>query len=59
VTVLMQCLGCNTTVTNPRIMNYMYEKCNPCALRQKEQEELAIDTFLHAEAERKLDSNAQ
>lgn len=57
MTVLMQCLGCDTTVTNPRIMNYMYEKCNACVLKQKEQEERAIDTFLHAEAERKLDSN--
>jgi hypothetical protein len=57
MTVLMQCLGCGTTVTNPRVMNYMYEKCNPCALRQKEQEELAIDTFLHAQAERELDTN--
>lgn len=58
MTVVMECIGCKVTVTNPRIMNYMYEKCNPCALRQKEQEELAIDTFLHAEAERKLESNA-
>jgi hypothetical protein len=54
----MQCLGCGTVVTNPRVFNYMYEKCTPCALRQKEQEEKAIDSFLHAEAERKLDNNA-
>ena len=55
----MQCLGCGTVVINPRVFNYMYEKCTPCALRQKEQEEKAIDSFLHAEAERKLDINAQ
>lgn len=58
MTVLMQCLGCGAVVTNPRIMNMMYEKCNPCADKQKDMEERAIDTFLHAEAERKLDSNA-
>jgi hypothetical protein len=55
----MQCLGCGTVVINPRVINYMYEKCMPCALRQKEQEEKAIDSFLHAEAERKLENNAQ
>lgn len=55
----MQCLGCGTVVTNPRVFNYMYEKCTPCALRQKEQEEKAIDSFLHTEAERKLENNAQ
>ena len=59
MTIVMQCLGCGATVTNPRTINYMYEKCDYCALRQKEQEEKAIDTFLHAEAERKLESNAQ
>jgi len=57
MTVLMECLGCGITVTNPRVMNYMYEKCNPCTDKQKDMEEKAIDTFLHAEAERKLDSN--
>jgi hypothetical protein len=36
----------------------MYEKCNTCVLIQKELEERAIDTFLHSEAERKLESNA-
>jgi hypothetical protein len=54
----MQCLGCGAMVINPKVFNYMYEKCTPCALRQKETEEKAIDSFLHAEAERKLDSNA-
>lgn len=58
MTILMQCLGCGTVVTNPRIMNMMYEKCDICADKQREQENLAIDSFLHAEAERKLDSNA-
>jgi hypothetical protein len=58
MTVIMQCLGCGTTVTNPRVMNYMYEKCNPCTDKHKEMEERAIDTFLHAEAERKLEQDA-
>lgn len=58
MTVLMQCLGCGTVVTNPRIMNMMYEKCDFCTEKQKEQEERAIDTFLHQEAERKLENNA-
>ena len=56
--IQMQCLGCGAMVINPKVFNYMYEKCTPCALRQKETEEKAIDSFLHAEAERKLDSNA-
>ena len=59
MTIVMQCLGCGTVVNNPRIMNYMYEKCDYCAEKQREMEEKAIDTFLHAEAERKLESNAQ
>ncbi len=58
MTVLMECLGCKKTVTNPKTINYMYERCNPCVLIQKELEERAIDTFLHSEAERKLESNA-
>lgn len=58
MTVLMQCLGCGTVVTNPRIINMMYEKCDFCTDKQRQMEERAIDTFLHAEAERKLDSNA-
>jgi hypothetical protein len=58
MTILMQCLGCGIVVTNPKVMNYMYEKCDFCTNKQKEQEEKAIDSFLHAEAERKLDSNA-
>jgi molybdopterin-guanine dinucleotide biosynthesis protein A len=56
--IIMQCLGCDTVVVNPRVFNYMYEKCSPCVLKQKEQEEKAIDTFLHAEAERKLEQDA-
>ena len=56
--IQMQCLGCGAVVTNPRVFNYMYEKCTPCALRQKEQEEKAIDSFLHADAERKLEKDA-
>jgi len=59
MTIFMQCLGCGTTVTNPRIMNYMYEKCDYCALRQKEQEEKAIDSFLQANAERELEKDAK
>jgi hypothetical protein len=39
-------------------MNMMYEKCDFCTAKQKEQEERAIDTFLHQEAERKLENNA-
>jgi hypothetical protein len=38
-------------------MNYMYEKCDFCSEKQREMEEKAIDTFLHGEAERKLESN--
>jgi hypothetical protein len=58
MTVLMQCLGCGTVVTNPRTMNYMFEKCDPCAEKQRDMEEMAIDTFLHAQAERKLEQDA-
>jgi len=58
MTVLMQCLGCGTVVTNPRTMNYMFEKCDPCTDKQREMEERAIDTFLHAEAEKKLEQDA-
>ena len=59
MTIIMQCLGCGTVVTNPRVFNYMYEKCTPCALRQKDNEEKAIDSFLQAEAERKLEQDAK
>lgn len=52
MTVLMQCLGCGTVVTNPKVMNYMYEKCDFCYRKQMEQEERAIDTFLQDKAER-------
>jgi hypothetical protein len=58
MTILMQCLGCGTVVTNPRTMNYMFEKCDPCTDKQREMEERAIDTFLHAEAEKKLEQDA-
>jgi len=59
MTILMQCLGCGTVVTNPRTMNYMYEKCDFCVDKQREIEERAIDSYLHAEAERKLEQDAQ
>lgn len=49
MTILMQCLGCGTTVKNPRIFNYMYEKCTPCAIRQKEQEDKALSSFTNAD----------
>ena len=58
MTILMQCLGCGMVVTNPKVMNYMYEKCDFCTDKQREQEERAIDTFLHQEAEKKRDANA-
>lgn len=58
MTIVMQCLGCGTTVTNPKTMNYMYEKCDYCTEKQKDVENKAIDTFLHAEAERKLEADA-
>jgi hypothetical protein len=57
MTIVMQCLGCGTVVTNPRIINYMFEKCDPCADKQREMEERAIDSFLDAEAERKLEQD--
>ena len=58
MTVLMQCLGCGTLVKNPKVMNYMYEKCDYCTAQQKELEDKAVDTFLHQEAERKANPNA-
>jgi len=58
MTIMMQCLSCGTMVINPRILNYMYEKCTPCAEKQKEQEEFAIDTFLQAQAEKELEHHA-
>ena len=58
MTVFMQCLGCGVVVTNPKVIHMMYEKCDFCTAKQKDQEEKAIDSFLHAQAERKLDSNA-
>ena len=57
MTILMQCLGCGTVVKNPKVMNYMYEKCDVCADKQRELEEKAIDTYLHQEAEKKLGHN--
>jgi hypothetical protein len=56
--ILMQCLGCGTMVKNPKTINYMYEKCNVCYAKQKEQEELAIDTYLHGQAEQKREHHA-
>jgi hypothetical protein len=56
--ILMQCLGCGTVVKNPRTMNYMYEKCNVCLETQLEQENRAIDVYLHDRAEKELEQNA-
>jgi hypothetical protein len=56
--ILIQCLGCGGMVENPRTMNYMYEKCDVCLKSQKIQEERAIDTYLHGEAEKKREANA-
>jgi hypothetical protein len=56
--ILMQCLGCGTMVKNPKTINYMYEKCDVCYTKQKEQEELAIDTYLHGQAEQKREHHA-
>ena len=57
MTITMQCLGCGTIVINPRLLNYMFEKCTPCAEIQREQEEFAIDTFLQAQAEKELEQH--
>lgn len=56
MTLLMQCLGCGTVVENPKVTNLMYEKCNFCYDKQKEQEERAIDTFLQEEALRRYNA---
>lgn len=58
MTILMQCLGCGTVVKNPKVMNYMYEKCDICTAKQQDMEEKAIDTYLHQEAEKKKDAHA-
>jgi hypothetical protein len=55
---MMQCLGCGAVVKNPRTVQYMYEKCDVCLKSQLEQEERAIDTYLHEQALKKLESNA-
>jgi hypothetical protein len=57
MTTYMQCLGCGTVVVNPKIINFMYEKCNYCTQVQREQEERAIDTYLHQQAEKELEKN--
>ena len=57
MTIIMQCLGCGIIVTNPKVMNYMYEKCDYCSEKQRDQENKAIDTFLHQEAEKELEKN--
>ena len=51
--IIMQCLGCGEMIKNPKAMNYIYEKCDICAEKQRERENKAIDTFLHDQAERK------
>jgi hypothetical protein len=55
--IFLQCLGCGIVVKSPKTINYMYEKCDFCTDKQKDMEEKAINVFLHAEAERKLDKN--
>jgi hypothetical protein len=57
-TFMMQCLGCGIVVKNPRTVQYMYEKCDVCLKSQLEQEERAIDTYLHDRAEKELEANA-
>ena len=56
--MIMKCSGCNTMVIDPRLINYMYEKCTVCTQKQKEQEEYAIDVFIQAQAEKKLEQHA-
>lgn len=57
-TFMMQCLGCGTVVKNPRTVQYMYEKCDVCLKSQLQQEERAIDTYLHERALKELEANA-
>jgi hypothetical protein len=57
-TFMMQCLGCGAVVKNPRTVQYMYEKCDVCLKSQLEQEERAIDTYLHERALKELEANA-
>lgn len=52
MTVLMQCLGCGTIVTNPHIMNYIYEKCDFCYPKQVEAEKKALKIFTQEQSER-------
>jgi hypothetical protein len=54
MTVLMACVRCDTTVENPRVMNYILEMCNPCVLKHKEQADRAIDTYLDGIREQEL-----
>lgn len=30
MTVLMECTNCGAMVTNPRVINFMYERCGDC-----------------------------
>ena len=53
--ILMQCLSCGTMVENPKVMNYMTEKCTPCELRHRDMANKAIDTYLDQQAEEKRD----
>jgi hypothetical protein len=57
-TFMMQCLGCGIVVKNPRTVQYMYEKCDVCLKSQLEQEERAMDTYLHERAVKELEANA-
>jgi hypothetical protein len=56
MTVLMACLKCDIVVTNPKIMNYMLEMCDPCVLNHNELSNQAIDTYLHEKAEAERDA---
>jgi acetyl-CoA carboxylase beta subunit len=54
--ILMECRTCGVMVQNPKTLNYMSERCTPCELRQREQANRAIDTYLDQQAEEKRDA---
>ena len=54
--ILMQCLFCGTMVENPKVMNYMTERCTPCELSHREMASRAIDTYLDQKAEEQYDA---
>ena len=53
--ILMECRNCGTMIENPKVMNYINERCNVCELRHKEMANLAIDTYLDQKAEEQYD----